>query len=249
MNQKTVIITGAAKGIGAACAKTFEAQRLNLGLLDAAFPGEAEEAASKISLRCDVSVASEVKRSVEAVYRKFGRIDWLINNAGIQRYGSVTGTTLEEWDEVMNVNLRSQFLCAKYAIPYMQERHAGVIVNIASVQAFISQKNVAAYATAKSAILGLTRCIAIDYAPEIRCVAVCPGSIDTPMLRDAVALADDPEAVMQENVDMHLTKRIGTPEEVAALVAFLCEDKAAFITGQAIRIDGGLGLSIPGSGR
>ena len=107
----------------------------------------------------------------------------------------------------------------------------------------------AAYTTAKTAILGLTRSIAVDYSPHIRCVAVCPGTIDTPMLRDSIALSPDPDAVMQECVDMHLAKRIGTAAEVAELVMFLCDDKAGFITGQAIRIDGGLGITIQGSKR
>src|SRR5690606_34956151 len=106
--------------------------------------------------------------------------------------------TSSEWDEVFNVNLKSQFLCAKYAIPYMLKINAGVIVNMASVQAFLRQKNVSAYSTAKTAVLGLTRCIAIDYAPQIRCVAGCPGTIDTPMLRDAINLSPDPGEVMHE---------------------------------------------------
>ena len=129
----------------------------------------------------------------------------------------------------------------------MEKAGKGVIINVASVQAFLSQEKVAAYTTAKSAILGLTRSIAVDFAPRIRCIAVCPGTIDTPMLRDSIALSPDPEEVMQECVDMHLLKRIGKPEEVAALIAFLCSDQASFITGQAIRIDGGLGISIAGS--
>jgi len=150
---------------------------------------------------------------------------------------------------VMNVNLKSLFLCSKYALPFMMQQSKGVIINIASVQAFVSQQKVAPYTTAKTAILGLTRSIAVDYAPHIRCVAVCPGTIDTPMLRDSIALSPDPDEVMQECIDMHLTKRIGTPEEVAGLVLYLCDDKAAFITGQAIRIDGGLGITIQGSKR
>lgn len=129
----------------------------------------------------------------------------------------------------------------------MLEKGGGVIVNIASVQSFVSQGNVAAYTTAKTAILGLTRSIAVDYSPKIRCVAVCPGTIDTPMLREAIALSPDPEEVLQESIDMHLTKRIGTPDEVAGLIAFLCSEQAGFITGQAIRIDGGIGITIPGS--
>ena len=125
----------------------------------------------------------------------------------------------------------------------------GCVINIASVQAFISQKNVAPYTTSKTALLGLTRSIAVDYAPTVRSVAVCPGTVDTPMFRDALQLSPNPDEVIQECVDMHLTRRIGRSKEVAELIAFLASDKAGFITGQAIRIDGGLGVSIPGSKR
>src|SRR3546814_13974155 len=103
----------------------------------------------------------------------------------------------------MNVNLKSLFLCSKYVIPIMQEQKEGVIINVASVQAFISQKNVAAYATSKSAILGFTRSIAVDYAPAIRCMAFCPGTVDTHMLRDSVALSPAPEDAMRAFVYMH----------------------------------------------
>jgi NAD(P)-dependent dehydrogenase (short-subunit alcohol dehydrogenase family) len=147
------------------------------------------------------------------------------------------------------VNLKSMFLCAKYVIPLMLSHGRGVIINVASVQAFVSQRKVAAYTTAKTAVLGLTRSIAIDYAPHIRCVAVCPGTINTPMLQEAIALSPNPEDVLQECVDMHLTGRIGEPGEVAELIAFLCEERASFITGEAIRIDGGLGTFIGGSKR
>ena len=122
-------------------------------------------------------------------------------------------------------------------------------MNLSSVQAFVSQNNVAAYTTSKSAILGLTRSIAVDYAPRIRCVAVCPGTVDTPMLREAIKLSPDPMEVLDECNQMHPVKRIGTPEEVADLIVFLASDKAGFITGQPIRVDGGLGLSIGGSKR
>lgn len=249
MKNKTVVITGAAKGIGAACVKAFTAMEASVALLDLAFPEAEEDEVNQIHFQCDVSSEEQVKKTMQSIYNKYGRIDFLINNAGIQRYGTVTETSLEEWDEVMNVNLKSLFLCSKYAIPVMQQAGNGVIINVASVQAFLSQEKVAAYTTAKSAILGLTRSIAVDYAPQIRCVAVCPGTIDTPMLRDSIALSPDPEEVMRECVDMHLLKRIGKPEEVAALIAFLCSDQASFITGQAIRIDGGLGISIAGSKR
>lgn len=248
-NNKTAVVTGAAKGIGAACATAFKNEGYNVVLLDIAFPADIKNTDTLLHLTCDVSNEEQVMAAMGTVNRQFGSLDVLINNAGIQRYGTVTETSLAEWDEVMNVNLKSLFLCSKYAIPVMQQQGHGVIINVSSVQAFLSQANVAAYTTAKSAILGLTRSIAVDYAPAIRCVAVCPGTVDTPMLRDAIALSPDPDEVMQECVDMHLLKRIGSPQEVADLVLFLCSEKAAFITGQAIRVDGGLGITIQGSKR
>ena len=245
--NKTVVITGAAKGIGNACAKLFFAEGANVALLDIAENNSAINDSRWYYQKCNVAAENEVKNVMDNIYKKFGSIDFLVNNAGIQRYGSVTETSVDEWDEVMNVNLKSLFLCAKYAIPYMQMNNKGVVINMSSVQAFVSQQKVAAYTTAKTAILGFTRSIAVDFAPHIRCVSVCPGTIDTPMFREAIALSPNPDEVMQECIDMHLPKRIGTPEEVAELVLFLCSDKASFINGTAIRIDGGLGITIAGS--
>ena len=247
LHQKTVVITGGAKGIGAACAKAFANDGYQVAVLDIVPGWETGDENGQLFLNCDVSKIEAVESAMKQVREKFGSIDVLVNNAGIQRYGTVTETSEGEWDLVMNVNLKSAFLCSKYAIPHMIEAGGGVIVNVASVQSFLSQHNVAAYTSAKSALLGLTRSIAVDYSPTIRSVAVCPGTIDTPMLRDALALSPEPDQVMQECIDMHLMKRIGTPEEVANLIVFVSSPKAAFITGQAIRIDGGLGITIPGS--
>jgi NAD(P)-dependent dehydrogenase (short-subunit alcohol dehydrogenase family) len=245
--NKTVVVTGGIKGIGAACAKIFYEANANVALLDTANDKSNIKDNRWLYVNCDVSSETQVKKSFEQINDHFDSIDILINNAGIQRYGTVTETSVEDWDLVMNVNLKSLFLCSKYAIPFMVQKQKGVVINIASVQAFVSQPKVAAYTTAKTAILGLTRSIAVDYSPYIRCVAVCPGTIDTPMLRDSFALSPDPNEVLQECIDMHLAKRIGTPEEVAELVLYLTDDKASFITGQAIRIDGGLGITIQGS--
>lgn len=245
--NKTVVVTGAAKGIGASCARLFHEANANVALIDIANDELHVTDHRWLYLNCNVSSEMEVKEAFEKIHRHFGSIDILVNNAGIQRYGTVTETSAEDWDLVMNVNLKSLFLCSKYAIPFMLQKQKGVIINMASVQAFVSQPKVAAYTTAKTAILGLTRSIAVDYSPFIRCVAVCPGTIDTPMLRDSFALSPNPHEVLQECIDMHLAKRIGTPDEVAGLVMYLSDDKASFITGQAIRIDGGLGITIPGS--
>ena len=200
-------------------------------------------------IHCDVSKADQVKGAFNQIDARFGAVDVLVNNAGIQRYSTVTDTSEEEWDLVMNVNLKSAFLCSKYAIPLMQKRGKGIVINVASVQSFITQRKVAPYTTSKTAVLGLTRSIAVDYAPDIRAVAVCPGTVDTPMLRWAANQSPDPEEVYREVREMHLTQRIAEPVEIAELILYLSSDKAAFITGQAIRIDGGLGLVVAGSVR
>jgi NAD(P)-dependent dehydrogenase (short-subunit alcohol dehydrogenase family) len=250
--DQTAAVTGAAKGIGAATASLFAREGARVALLDTD-PAGAETAerlgTSTRFVQCDVSDAGSVASAFDAVREAFGGVDLLVNNAGIQRYGTVIDTTEALWDEVMGVNLKSAFLCAQKAIPSMIERGAGVVVNVASVQAFISQSNAAAYTTSKTALLGLTRSIAVDYAPAVRCVAVCPGTVDTPMLRWAIQQSPDPDEVLREVHDMHPVKRIASPEEVAELIGYLCSDQAGFITGQAFRIDGGLGLSIGGSKR
>ncbi|MCL4111762.1 UNVERIFIED_CONTAM: hypothetical protein GTU68_008364 [Idotea baltica] len=248
--KKTAIVTGGAKGIGWASCQTLYRDGFNVAILDKDSLGgdRAKELGPDTTfVACDVSKELDLVSAVKKVVDRFSGIDVLVNNAGIQRYSTVTETTEEEWDLVMNVNLKSAFLASKHVIPEMQKSGSGVIINVSSVQAFITQQNVAPYSTSKTAMLGLTRSIAVDYGPAIRCVAVCPGTIDTPMLRNAFDLSPDPEAVYQECVDMHLLKRIGKASDVGELIAFLVSDKASFFTGQAIRVDGGLGVMISGS--
>lgn len=251
-DNKVAVVTGAAMGIGEATAEAFAAEGAVVVLLD--LNDTAGEVASRIGgasffVKCDVANASAVEGAFEEIARRVGGVDILVNNAGIQRYGTVTETTEEDWDLVMGVNLKSAFLCARQAIPQMRVRGGGVVVNISSVQAFLSQQNVAAYTTSKTALLGLTRSLAVDFAPDIRCVAVCPGTVDTPMLREAIKLSPDPQEVLEECTAMHPLQRIGSPEEVAGLILYLASPAAGFITGQTFRIDGGLGLSIAGSKR
>lgn len=248
--SRNVIITGAGKGIGKACVEHF----LALGDTVIALDIDENSLASLdnpdgrlLTYVCDVSKGNQVQQSIEGAIDKVGEITVLVNNAGIQRYSTVTETSEEEWDLVMNVNLKSAFLCAKYTLPSMQKNGKGVVINVASAQALMSQARVAPYTTSKSAILGLTRSIAIDYAPHIRSVSVCPGTVDTPMLHDAIKDMENPEAVYQDCIDMHLSKRICPPEEVAALIGFLSSDKAGSITGQTYRVDGGLGVLIGGN--
>jgi NAD(P)-dependent dehydrogenase (short-subunit alcohol dehydrogenase family) len=251
--NKTIVVTGGAKGIGRACIELFHSKKANVVILDVDDP-EGGNLADHLGERAffvktDVSKESNVIHAVEQIKNRFGDIDVLVNNAAIQYFSTVTDCTLEEWDQTFAVNVRGGFLCAKYMIPSMQAKGSGVVINMSSVQAFVTQKQVAAYATTKAAQVALTRSIAIDYAPVIRCVAICPGSVDTPLLKDLMSQSPDPAAVLQECEDMHLMKRIADPSEIAEFVSYLASDKASFITGQAFRIDGGLGIMIQGSKR
>jgi len=247
-----VVVTGGAKGIGGACVEAFMEGGAKVCILDIDQAGQ--EFADTLGddtffIHCDVSKEDEVKTAFRKIEKKLGAVEVLVNNAGIQRYSTVTETTEEEWDLIMNVNLKSAFLCSKYSIPMMLKKKKGCVINVASVQSFISQKNVAPYTTSKTALLGLTRSIAVDYAPYIRSVAVCPGTVDTPMLQNSIQESPNPDEVLEECNEMHLVKRICSSEEVGELITYLASDKAGFITGQAIRIDGGLGITIGGSKR
>jgi len=237
--NKVIIVTGGASGIGQATAREFAARNGTVAIFDRNDPGGAGYAAEYFHV--DLTQSAEVERAVEQVTERFGGIDILANVAGIQRYGTAATTSDAEWDETMNANVRSAFLASKYAIPHMVRRGGGAIVIVGSVQSMTAQRNSMAYVVSKHALLGLTRSMALDFAADnIRANCVCPGAIDTPMLRWAASLDESPERVIDACRKLSIFGRLGRPEEIARVIAFLASDLASFISGTAMVADGGL---------
>jgi meso-butanediol dehydrogenase/(S,S)-butanediol dehydrogenase/diacetyl reductase len=254
--NKSAIVTGTS-GIGKAISKRLAkggARVLACGINEEANEtlrkeAEVEKLAIEVN-RCDVSDASSVEAAATIAIGYFDGLDILVNAAAIHPFGTVFETDLETWNRCLSVNVTSIFLFARTCVPAMKRRGGGSIVNIASVQGTACQRGVAAYVTSKGAILSLTRALAMDYARDgIRVNSVSPGSIASPML-ELAAHKFAPELPVEEVYDRfgkaHPLGRIGTPEEVAELVAFLASDKAGFCTGGDYLIDGGLlaGLAV-----
>jgi NAD(P)-dependent dehydrogenase (short-subunit alcohol dehydrogenase family) len=244
---KVALITGGASGIGRATAQLFAAEGAALALVDVdesgarALAQAVEDAGGQaIVIGCDVSQAGDCHRAVEATVEAFGSLDILFNNAGIIRRADVVGTTEEEWDRVMAVNLKSVFLMSKYAVPVMAARGGGAIVNTGSGWGLLGGRHAVSYCASKAAVVNLTRAMALDHGHQgIRVNCVCPGDTDTSMLRcEAQQLGATEAQFLAEAADRPLG-RIGTPEEIARAVLYLASDASSFVTGTTLVVDGG----------
>ena len=252
---KAIIVTGGALGIGQAASELLAERGASVAIFD--WNEEAGRAACDridgtgaraIFAKVDVADDQMVERATKDVIKTFGRLDSLVVSAGIQRYGTAVSTGNEQWDEVLDVNLRGAWNASRAAIPNMLESGGGTIVNVSSVQALASQQNVLAYTVSKHGLIGLTRSIAMDFAKQgIRANAVCPGTVDTPMLEWAASLDSDPDSVYEACRRMHPLGRIATAREIAEVIAFLAHSSSSFVTGAVWTVDGGLLTQIGGS--
>jgi 2-keto-3-deoxy-L-fuconate dehydrogenase len=229
---RRALVTGAASGIGAAVVETLRSLGAEVVGLDVA-EGDGW-------LRADVGNEDQVNAAVPEAARRLGGLDTVVCAAGVAARGTVADTDMRDFDRVLSVNVRGVFCVCRAAIPRLRETGGGAVVTIASQLGFVAAPDCAAYCMSKAAIINLTRAMAIDHAADgIRVNAVCPGPIDTPMMRGFFAAASDPAAERRRFESMLLTGRVGSPEEPAASVAFLVSDAASYITGEALVVDGG----------
>jgi dihydroanticapsin dehydrogenase len=241
---RVVLVTGGGSGIGRAACGLFAGEGAEVAVADRS-EREGRETASRLDghgvfVCLDVADPAAVAAGVEAVEERFGRIDVLFNDAGVELSRPLHETTEEEWDRVFAVNLRGMFLVCRRVLPGMMRRRTGCIVNVSSISGLLGWPASAAYCASKGGVIQLTRQMAVDYAPHgIRVNCVCPGTTLTPMIERLFAQEPDEPAARRRVAAMHPLGRFARPEEIAEAVLFLASDEASFITGAALPVDGG----------
>ena len=248
LDQKVAIVTGGAMGIGKAAALALAREGARVAVAD--IEGAAGEntvaeirraGGEAFFQRTDVGVTADVAALIQATVERYGRLDILFNNVGVPIMGSVTDITEDDWNRVININLTSVWRGMKFAIPEMIKNGGGSIINTSSVQALLGFSGWSGYAASKGGINALTQQAAVDYARyNIRINAIAPGTIMTPLNERVFATVDDPRRLIETWNSLHALGRFGQPEEVATAVVFLASDEASFITGECLRIDGGM---------
>ena len=252
LKDRIAVITGSGAGIGRASAQEFAKEGARVVVADIRFSG-AQETAREIAaaggaaraVEVDVADADSVQRLVRETVQAFGDVHVLFNNAAVQVSKTLEETTVEEWNHQMAVNLGGIFLCSKFFLPHLRKTR-GNIINMASVNGFFVEPMCAGYCATKGAIIALTKAMAIDHGKDgIRVNCICPGYIDAGMAWGYFEGQPDPVAARATAAKLQALKRIGRPEEVARVAAFLASDEAAYMTGAAVIVDGGFSSGLP----
>jgi NAD(P)-dependent dehydrogenase (short-subunit alcohol dehydrogenase family) len=247
LEGKRAVVTGGAMGIGKATVAKFLREGAKVAIVDINEAVAAETVAELSPLgevffiKGSVTDEGEVAAAFAAVEARWGALDVLVNNAGINAYYNAVTMTSEQWDHVFAVDLKGAWFCVKYGIPLMRNAGGGSIVNLGSVHSFFSAPQYFPYSAAKAGIVGMTKCLALDHGPEgIRANAVCPGYTRTHLVDEWLSMQENPEELVKKIEHEHALRRMGTPEDVANLIAFVASDEASFMTGSSIILDGGL---------
>jgi len=247
LDNRVIIITGATSGMGKGMALKFARQGARLIL-----NGRNEEkgmallqdlkahATNIFFVAGDIGLHETNKLLVDKAIEKFGKLDTIVGNAGILGLGEAVHLPVAEWKETLEINLSSLFYLSKYSVPHMQKNGSGVILTIASIAAFKSFPNHAAYCAAKAGQVALTRQLAAEYGPVIRANVICPGPVNTPLIWDSAKAFDNPAEAVQDAGNNTLLKRLGLPADIAELALFLVSDASSWMTGSVITIDGGI---------
>lgn len=246
--MKTAVVTGAASGIGRATAVQLARDGYGVALVDIDEPGMNEtlnaiESSSGVAkaFRADVSDPHQLGDMVREVLTSMGSPELLVNVAGVAVAATVLDTTDQEWNRVIATNLTGTFLLTRAVLPLMLDQGSGVIVNVASVAGTVGIPARAAYCASKAGVIGLTRAVAADYASRgVRCVAVCPGTVETEWVDRMIAANGDPEATRKRMAARQLDGRMGTPEEIAATIGFIASDSGRLFNGASVVVDGGM---------
>lgn len=249
LKDKVALITGSAKGIGKGCALVFAEEGSKVAVIDIdekAGRETVEEIKSKSGearfFKTDVSDSGQVQSMISGVVQAFGQIDIMFNNAGYHISKNVEETLEDEWDFIINTNLKSVFLCSKYAIPHLRKTK-GCIINMSSMVGLIGQSNAGAYSASKGGIITMTKGMALDYAKDgIRVNCICPGWVETPLVEDWFNQQKDPQKARAYIYSVHPLGRIATIEEVGRAALFLASSDASFVTGVALPVDGAVTL-------